>query len=94
MILSELMLAELRYIDKHSIRLSDTRLLHQATLKALLNRKLVARNGNMVHSTIDGHEIATRAQLNKRKFESDVSDSVKSLLHVSKILSFKKRRAA
>lgn len=90
MILSELMLAELRYIDKHSIRLSETRLLHQSTLKALLNRKLIARNGSEIIVTSLGHSIATSARLNKRKYESDVSDTVKSLLHVSKILEMRK----
>ena len=93
MILSELMLAELKFIYRYPIRLSESRTLHQSTLKALLNRKLITRNGNEIICTSSGNEIATRAKLNKRKHESDVSDSVKALLHVSKILPFKKRAA-
>jgi len=89
MILSELMYAELKFIDRHVIFLSETRILHQSTLKALLNRKLIYRDGSQITTTSLGHEIANHAKLNKRKFEADVSKSVKDLLRVGKILSIK-----
>jgi len=94
MTLSELMLAELRYIYVKPIPLSQSRRLHQTTLKSLLNRKLIRRIGNEIHTTDYGNQIVNAQRLNKRKHESDVSDSVKALLHVSKILPFKNQRVA
>lgn len=90
MILSELMIAELRSIYVHPIKLEYSRKLHQTTLKCLLNRKLIQRNGNQIVTTAYGNQIINSQKLNKRKFEADVSDSIKSLLHVSKILQMRK----
>lgn len=90
MILSQIMIAELLYIAKNPIDLSRARILHQTTLKSLLKRKLIARFYNRIECTQAGYLILQNRELNKRKYEADVSDSVKSLLHVSKILQMRK----
>jgi hypothetical protein len=90
MILSEIMLAELLYIYRHPIKVEHSRILHQSTLKALLNRNLIARNGRVIQCTPFGEQVASKKELNKRLRDADVSDSVKALLHVSKILPFRK----
>lgn len=94
MTLSELMLAELQYFKHRSVQLSETRLLHQTTLKSLLKRRLLIRHGNSLQISSLGVEVISKRELNMRKHEADVSDSVKAMLHVSKILPFRQRKAS
>lgn len=95
MILSQIMIAELLYIYHKPVPTAAARVLHQSTLKALLKRKLIQRDGPVIKTTLLGDEVASQKKLNKRKFEADISQSVRALLHVSKILKFHgKRRVA
>ncbi len=88
--LSHIMLAELQYIRRHPLPIARLNKCHQATLKALIRRKLIIRSGDYVELTEYGELVATDAKLNQRKHEDKLSESVAAMLRVSRILQMRR----
>lgn len=83
----------LKYIINNDVTLTELGHYSMTTLGSMVIRRWVIRDGNKVIPTQEGIEAFNnyfRAAPNYRKVDKDISERVRSLLHISKLLKITK----
>ena len=91
--MSNLQLGTLKYICTHVVTIEDVRLFNMTTLGSLFVRQWVERTGNQLKATKAGYaafELYKAPQPNYRQSEGEISDRVRTMMHISKLEALKK----
>ena len=84
----------LKYIINNTVTISDLGLYSMNTLGSLIQRGWVKRDGNSITPTQDGinaYYDYYKAPPNYRKVEKDISERVRLMLHINKLVTVKSK---
>lgn len=84
----------LKYVMTHTVTVEDAGILSMVTFGSLIQRGWIQRNGNNLELTSDGYaayDLYSKAQANFRKVDTGLTEHVRTMLHISKLIALKKR---
>ena len=91
--MSNLQFGTLRYILRYDVHVEHVRLLHAATFGSLLQNGWIERSGTHIRLTklgMDEYEKYNSAQASMRKYEAEITERVRLMLHISNLATMKR----
>lgn len=91
--MSNLQLGTLKYIINHEVTVEDLDTLSMTTFGSLLVHGWITREGNKIVPTKNGHlayDAYRLAGANFKQHPGEISDRVRTLLHISQLQTVKK----
>lgn len=86
----------LKYVMNHPVTVENAGELSMVTFGSLIQRGWVARIGNKLELTKEGleaYELYNKAQANFRKVDTGLTEHVRTMLHISKLIALKNKSA-